>query len=153
MKSGEARPSRGRTGARDQAQGSLEGILPLEEPRVDGEADETLRESALPVKTGKKKALRSRGNGEGGGGADPLLASLDALEENVTLLLARHESLSAAHAAAEERSKSRDSLDPIELESRVRALEADKERLERHAAFLEDRIRGLLSRVRYVIES
>ena len=153
MKSGEARPSRGRTGAGDRAQGSLEGILPPEEPRTDEEANDVVHESAPPVKTGKKKASRPRGNGERGIGPDPLRASLDALEENVTLLLARHESLAAAQTAAEERSRSRDSLDPIELESRLKALEADKDRLERHAAFLEDRIRGLLSRVRYVIES
>ena len=41
----------------------------------------------------------------------------------------------------------------LELEQRVRALEAENQKLERHSAFLEDRIRGLLSRVRYVIES
>jgi hypothetical protein len=69
------------------------------------------------------------------------------------LLLARHESVTAAHAAEEDRRRSQGTLDPIELGKRVRALEAEKERLERHSAFLEDRIRGLLSRVRYVIES
>jgi transposase len=84
---------------------------------------------------------------------ESLLASLDTLDENIKLLLARHERLAAAHAASEERRRSRGSLDPIELQGRVRTLEAERERLERHAAFLEDRIRGLLSRVRYVIES
>ncbi len=153
MKSGEARSSRGRTGARDQTQGSLEGILPPQNPGTDEEADDTVHEPAPPVKTGKKKPPRTSGNAERGVGPDPLVASLDVLEENVTLLLARHESLAAAHAVAEKRSKSRDSLDPLELESRVKTLAADKDRLERHAAFLEDRIRGLLSRVRYVIES
>jgi hypothetical protein len=151
MKSGEARPTRGRTSARDQEQGSLEGLLPSEEPRAD--RDEKGSQPVPSVKAGKKKAPSPPANGETGGGAHALRASLDALEETITLLLARHERLAAAHAVAEERSKSRDSLDPIELESRVKALEAKKERLERHAAFLEDRIRGLLSRMRYVIES
>ena len=45
------------------------------------------------------------------------------------------------------------SLDPIALRDRVRTLEDERERLERHAAFLEARIRGLHSRVRYVVES
>ncbi|HEY7470860.1 MAG TPA: hypothetical protein VIE68_00795 [Gemmatimonadota bacterium] len=84
---------------------------------------------------------------------ETLRSSLDTLEENITLLLARHEGLVAAHAASEERSRAGRALDPIELKDRLRTLEADHERLERHAALLEERIRGLLSRVRYVIES
>jgi hypothetical protein len=134
MASGEARPARGGKRAGDEAQGSLEGLLPPEEPSVK-------KSSRAP----RVQAVEN--------GPDPLLASLDALEENVTLLLARLESLTAANAAAEERRRSRDSLDPEELDRRLRALESDKERLELHAAFLERRIRGLLSRVRYVIES
>ena len=149
MKSGDARPARGRSSAHNEAQGSLEGILSPEEPGVKKEADGDAA-GAEPVTqgSGKKPARRARKPDP-----DSLLASLDALEENVTLLLARHESLAAANAAAEERRQSRDSLDPVELERRLRTLESDKERLERHAAFLEGRIRGLLSRVRYVIES
>jgi chromosome segregation ATPase len=99
----------------------------------------------------KKRPNRARGS-DGGERTEALRASLDALEENITLLLARHESL-AARAADEERRRSKGAIDPIELEKRVTTLEADKERLERHSAFLEERIRGLLSRVRYVIES
>jgi hypothetical protein len=150
MKSGESQPSRGRTGGRHQSQGSLEGILPPDEPLVGG-ADEGLAEPTRAAKAPKRKPQRADAQGEGG--MESLLASLDTLEENIKLLLARHESLAAAHAASEERRRSRESLDPIELQGRVRTLEADRERLERHAAFLEDRIRGLLSRVRYVIES
>jgi chromosome segregation ATPase len=98
------------------------------------------------------KKTPGRARDDDGKGADALRASLDALEENITLLLAQHESL-AAHAADVERHRSQGAIDPIELEKRVGTLEADKERLERHSAFLEERIRGLLSRVRYVIES
>lgn len=146
MRSGEARPARGSSEQRD-LQGSLEGILPLEEP-VAAEKEST-DASEPPM---KKRSSRPR-NTDDGKGADALRASLDALEENITLLLARHEIVAAAHAADEERRRSQGALDPIELDKRVRALEADKEKLERHSAFLEDRIRGLLSRVRYVIES
>ena len=147
MRSGEARPARGKGEQRDLVQGSFEGILPLEEP--EAAEKEPTDASKLPM---KKRPGRPR-NSDDGEGADALRASLDALEENITLLLARHEGVAAAHAADEERRRSQGSLDPIELEKRVRALESDKDRLERHSAFLEDRIRGLLSRVRYVIES
>ena len=149
MKSGDARPARGRPSAHDDAQVSLEGILSPEESRVNMEADEDAAGVKAGVQGSGKKPARPARKPD----PDSLLASLDALEENVTLLLARHESLAAANAAVEERSRSRDSLDPVELERRLQALESDKERLERHAAFLEGRIRGLLSRVRYVIES
>jgi hypothetical protein len=144
MRSGEARPARGRNEPGDQVQGSLEGILPPDEPRTT--AKESIDASKPPV-----KKTPGRARDDDGKGADALRASLDALEENITLLLARHESL-AAHAADEERRRS-GTIDPIELERRVNTLQAEKERLERHSAFLEERIRGLLSRVRYVIES
>ena len=136
MKSGETRRARTRAGDPDQTQGSLDGILAPEEPQVP-----------------KRKQPRKRVETAGEIGVETLKSSLDTLEENIKLLLARHERLAAAHAASEELSRSRRTLDPIELQSRVRTLEADRERLERHAAFLEERIRGLLSRVRYVIES
>lgn len=149
MKSGDARAPRGRPIARDEAQGSLDGILSPEESGMDRRADENAAGAEPGVPRSGKKPARPAPKPD----PDPLLASLDALEENVTLLLARHESLVSANAASEERRRSRDTLDPIELERRLRALESDTEKLERHAAFLEDRIRGLLSRVRYVIES
>jgi hypothetical protein len=151
MKSGDPRPARGQPGPRE-AQGSLEGILSPEESRVEKKADAAAGPEPA-MKSGRKKPSRPRPGDAQERGSDSLRASLDALEENVTLLLARHESLAAANAVAEERRLSRDSLDPVELERRVRLLEAERERLERHAAFLEGRIRGLLSRVRYVIES
>jgi hypothetical protein len=147
MRSGEARPAGGRGEQRDLVQGSLEGILPLDEP-VAAEKEPTIA-SKPPM---KKRPSRPRDTADEEG-ASTLRASLDALEENITLLLARHESVAAAHAADEERRRSQGALDPVQLDERVRALETEKERLERHSAFLEDRIRGLLSRVRYVIES
>ena len=147
MRSGEARPARGRSEQRDLVQGSLEGILPLEEP--EAAEKEPTDASRTPM---KKRPSRPR-SGDDEKGADALRASLAALEENITLLLARHESVAAARAADEESRRSQGALDPIELGKRVRDLETEKERLERHSAFLEDRIRGLLSRVRYVIES
>jgi uncharacterized protein involved in exopolysaccharide biosynthesis len=147
MRSGEARPARGRSEQRDHMQGSLEGILPPEQPVATEKGSTDASKPSV-----KKRPSRPR-NSDDGKGADALRASLDALEENITLLLARHESLAAAYATDEERRRSQGALDPIALDQRVRALEADKERLERHSAFLEERIRGLLSRVRYVIES
>lgn len=145
MRSGEARPARGANERGDPVQGSLEGILPPKDPRATGKES---NDASKPLM--KKRPSPARD--DGGKGADALRTSLDALEENITLLLARHDTL-AAHAADQERRRSQGAMDPIELERRVDSLEADKERLERHSAFLEERIRGLLSRVRYVIES
>lgn len=148
MRSGEARPARGESEQRDLVQGSLEGILPDVAAAPEGEREST----DAPKSPMKKRTSRPRKNDDGKG-ADTLRASLDALEETITLLIARHESLAAAHADDEDRRRSQGALDPVALDKRARALEEDKERLERHSAFLEDRIRGLLSRVRYVIES
>jgi hypothetical protein len=88
--------------------------------------------------------------------------ALDTLDEKIKLLLARHtllleraRSAVAARREAEERlvRLSADELDPALLEQRTRELEAENERLSRHAAYLEDRIVNLLTRVRYVVES
>ena len=103
MKSGESRRPRGRTN--DHVQASLEGILPPEEPQVP-----------------KRKPARKLVEVPGEGGMETLLSSLDTLEENIKLLLARHERLAADHAASEERRRSRDALDPLELQRRVRTL-------------------------------
>ncbi|HET9333663.1 MAG TPA: hypothetical protein VFQ21_08785 [Gemmatimonadota bacterium] len=69
------------------------------------------------------------------------------------MLIARHGELIAARAEADARRVEGQSLDPIALRDRIVKLEKERERLDRHAAFLEERIRGLLSRVRYVVES
>lgn len=147
MSSGEARKARGKARRGDEVQGTLEGLLGEE---VDDE-DETKTVEPAP-RRGRSARRRARPVKDDGG-ADPLRASLDALEESVKLLVARHGEAVAARSAAEQRSRTGKGLDPVALQERVQALEAEAERLQRHAAFLEDRIRGLLSRVRYVIES
>ena len=150
MRSGEARPARGGSERRDLVQGSLEGFLPDVPAAAEGDVEREPRDA--PKSPMKKRTTRPR-KSDDEMGPDALRASLDALEENITLLLARHESLAAARAEDEERRRSEGALDPVALDKRARALAEEKERLERHSAFLEDRIRGLLSRVRYVIES
>lgn len=147
MSSGEARNARGKARRSDEAQGTLEGLLGEEV----GDEDET--ETVEPAPRRARSARRRARPVSDDGGADPLRASLDALEESVKLLIARHGEAVAARSAAEQRSRSGEGLDPVALQERVETLEAEAERLQRHAAFLEDRIRGLLSRVRYVIES
>ena len=157
MKSGD--PRRGRAAAGDPAQASLDDLLPSEAgdeiPAGPAPADTPQREPRRAARTSAKAggAARKRAAAASDREAETLRDSLDRLEENVTLLLARHGEILAAHAVAEKRRVERKSLDPIELQDRVRALEQERERLDRHAAFLEDRIRGLLSRVRYVVES
>lgn len=147
MSSGEARKARGKARRGDETQGTLEGLLGEE---VDDE-DETKTVEPAPrrARSPRRRARPVKDDG----GVDPLRASLDALEESVKLLVARHGEAVAARSAAERRSRTGKGLDPVVLQERVQALEAEAERLQRHAAFLEDRIRGLLSRVRYVIES
>lgn len=149
MSSGEARKARGKARRGDEVQGTLEGLLGEE---VDDE-DETKTVEPAPRRARSARRARRARPVKDDGGADPLRASLDALEESVKLLVARHGEAVAARSAAEQRSRSGKGLDPVALQERVEALEAEAERLQRHAAFLEDRIRGLLSRVRYVIES
>lgn len=91
-----------------------------------------------------------------------LRAALDTLDGKVKLLLERHALLAQRYAGAvaarresEERvtRMSAGGLDPRELEERLRDLETRHERLMRHAGYLEDRIEGLLARVRYVVET
>jgi prefoldin subunit 5 len=95
---------------------------------------------------------------DGGG----LSEALDTLDEKIKLLLARHSllaerfaSVMTARREAEQQLArlSTGELDPVSLEERMRELEAENERLSRHAAYLEDRIASLLARVRYVVES
>lgn len=86
---------------------------------------------------------------------DRLRAALVRLDEKVGGLLERHA------AAMEENRRSAERLarlessgaDPTELEARIDSLESENDRLRAHAAFLEERIRGMLDRVRYVVES
>ena len=83
-----------------------------------------------------------------------VVPSLDRLEERIKFLLERYAELSEQHrtlTAAQQRLDG--DLDPIVLDERLRTLETENDRLVRHAAFLEDRIRELLSRIRYVVEA
>lgn len=79
--------------------------------------------------------------------------ALDSLDEKVKLLLARHAELAARCAEAERAAEKHAGLDPIALEERVEELVAENDRLARHASFLEERIKGLYTRVRYVMET
>lgn len=147
MKSGDGRSSRGRLPASDPAQGALDGLLPREQS-AETRAKRVRAERSTDEPSPKKRAASARADG-----SEPLRDSLDRLEENVTLLLARHGELIAARAEADARRIEGQSLDPIAQRDRIVQLEEERERLDRHAAFLEERIRGLLSRVRYVVES
>lgn len=98
----------------------------------------------------------------GAGDDDRLRDALEGLDRRVTLLIERYRELGLRHAeAVEDGQRSAAALarlterggDPAALDARIRRLEAENERLARHAGFLEERIRNLLSRVRYVIES
>lgn len=83
-----------------------------------------------------------------------LRSSLDRLEERIKLLVARYEDLAERYQAlTAARNRIDGTLDPLVLDERMRALEKENERLSRHAAFLEQKIRELLSRVRYVVEA
>ena len=147
MKSGDGRSSRGRLPANDPAQGALDGLLPREQS-AEARPKRVRAERSTDEPSPKKRAVSARADA-----SEPLRDSLDRLEENVTLLLARHGELVAARAEADARHREGKSLDPIALRDRIHELEAERDRLDRHAAFLEERIRGLLSRVRYVVES
>jgi hypothetical protein len=147
MKSGDGRSSRGRLPANDPAQGALDGLLPREQS-AEARPKRVRAERSTDEPSPKKRAVSARADA-----SEPLRDSLDRLEENVTLLLARHGELIAARAEADARRIEGQSLDPIALRDRIVQLEEERERLDRHAAFLEERIRGLLSRVRYVVES
>lgn len=83
-----------------------------------------------------------------------LVNAVAGLEGKVKLLLSRHAELTERYnkaVAAGERLGA--GLDPAALEERVRALESERERLSRHTAFLEGKIRELLTRVRYAVDA
>jgi chaperonin cofactor prefoldin len=76
------------------------------------------------------------------------------LERKVKLLLSRHSELTERYdevVAASERLGV--GLDPVALEERVQVLETERDRLSQHAAFLEGKIRELLTRVRYAVDA
>ena len=76
------------------------------------------------------------------------------LERKVKLLLSRHTELTERYKEAVAAGERLDAgLDPAVLEERVRVLEGERDRLSRHAAFLEGKIRELLTRVRYAVDA
>ncbi len=82
---------------------------------------------------------------------DPLL---DGLEEKIKLLIERYQDLAEEYRAlVEVRERLKGTPDPVALQERLRALEAERDRHSRHEAFLEERIRDLLARIRYVVEA
>ncbi|CAN5229513.1 hypothetical protein BH18GEM1_BH18GEM1_01000 [soil metagenome] len=79
---------------------------------------------------------------------------LDGLEERIKLLVERYEDLAEEYRAlVEMRERLKGTPDPVALQERLRALEAEHERHSRHEAFLEEGIRDLLARIRYVVEA
>lgn len=86
---------------------------------------------------------------------DRLRAALVRLDEKVGGLLERHAAAIEENRHSAERLARLESsgVDPTELEARIDSLESENDQLRAHAAFLEERIRGMLDRVRYVVES
>ena len=83
-----------------------------------------------------------------------LANAVDGLERKVKLLLSRHTELAERYSEAVAASDRLGAgLDPVALEERVRDLETERDRLSRHAAFLEGKIRELLTRVRYAVDA
>lgn len=144
-----------------EVQGELEGLA-ADAPRESGGAPAAGPDpaGANPGEEGSEPEAGVDPAAEEG--AERLRAALDALERKVGLLLERHEELAGLHAEAIEDGRrsaerlarlERDGLDPVEVDARIRSLEEENERLARHAEFLEERIRAMMSRVRYVVEA
>lgn len=134
-----------------EAQGRFEEVLREAEPQPSPREEEALP-ADLETEVDEVEVERESD--------DVLGEALDTLEGSVTLLLDRHEELvercaSAEETGAEARRKlarlAGEGLDPDALERKIRELEEDRDRLKRHSAHLEERIRGLLARVRYVV--
>lgn len=151
---------------RDDVQGELEGLMgdsapgvPPPDPRPEpgeptGPVEPVGPEAPEPGEPGEGDEVVVAG--DAGPAPDLRLGeALDRLEERVSLLVERYgEAAREARRASERLSRlEAGGADPVELEERIRGLEAENERLSRHAEFLEERIQGLMSRVRYVMEA
>jgi hypothetical protein len=130
----------------------------------DDEARVSAAEAEPPAGDDPPPAVEPDGDVlDGDPAADARLAeALDGLDRRVTLMVERYEELAARHGRTlEERRADRAAMErlagsgasPAELDGRIRALQAENDRLTRHAGFLEERIQGLLARVRYVMEA
>lgn len=155
----------------NEAQGRLEEVLREAQPRPSA------REEARPAELEPEfDETEGRAEDDAPAGGDPAVEetepdpesddvlgdALDTLEASVSLLLDRYEELAERCATAEETSAEArrkmarlagEGLDPDALERKIRELEEDNDRLMRHSEHLEERIRGLLARVRYVVEA
>lgn len=79
--------------------------------------------------------------------------SLDELESKIKLLVERHDELAAHVTESLAAIQDQDGADPVALRAEIESLESDRERLARHAEFLESRIRELLTRARYAVDA
>jgi hypothetical protein len=142
---------------------------PIEEGTSEERLSEGSEEEDARVESGSspEEEAPESGSAEGpsesvDGARERVGQALDGLEQRIKLLAERHVALAdrcaAAEAAGREAGEKLESLresglDPVSLDARVRELEAENEALSRHAACLEEEIRSLLSRVRYVLEA
>lgn len=141
-------------------QGELEGLsgdpapgVPPPEPEPPAE-----KETEEPEEAGDSLDVDAPVPEEEEGIAAPvdrLRAALVRLDEKVGGLLERHAAAIEENRRSAERLARLESsgVDPTELEARIDSLESENDQLRAHAAFLEERIRGMLDRVRYVVES
>ncbi|MFN2431533.1 MAG: hypothetical protein ABR599_01715 [Gemmatimonadota bacterium] len=90
----------------------------------------------------------------------PTVKALDILEKKLTLLLRRiaqlqeeKQTLEARYAELEEmfRRLRKGKIDPLQQDETIRALARDKHELEEHVRHLEERIRAMLTRVRFSV--
>lgn len=154
----------------EETQRRLEEVLREAEPRRpeaarpspgDAAPDAAPEGDPPPAPGETRSEAESAAEASPGAQQDPgevLGDALDRLEASVTLLLDRQRELAERVGGAEARKRDAErklarlageGIDPGAIERRIGELEEENERLSRHAAHLEERIRGLMSRVRY----
>lgn len=94
--------------------------------------------------------MSAKGPTKESGGAEH---SLDELESKIKLLVERHDELAAHVTESLMAIQDQDGADPVALRAEIESLESERERLARHAEFLESRIRELLTRARYAVDA
>lgn len=90
----------------------------------------------------------------------PTFKTLEILEKKVTLLLRKHAQLQEEKQALEVRCAEleetfrrlrKGAIDPLQQDETIRILTREKDELEKHARHLEERIRAMLTRVRFTV--